>query len=104
MGGGGGGGDGKEKLDFFGRYLISNGHFLRSPYQIYQRHLFYLSIIMKNNCVQFFYCTLSVALQLRDWMKSCVWGTFIQSRNSKVKECSIVVNRYVIHLLYIINI
>ena len=73
MGGGGGGGEGKEKLIFFGRYLISNGHFLRSPYQIYQRNLFYLLIIVKNNCVQFSYCTISVALQLRDWMnRVCV--------------------------------
>ena len=95
------GGREKGKLDVFGRYLISNGHFLRSPYQIYQRNLFYLLIIIKNNCVRFFYCTLSVALQLRDWMKCCVWGTFIQSRNSKVKESSIVDkslrNSFIIH-------
>jgi hypothetical protein len=76
----------KEKLDFFGRYLISNWHFLRSPYQIYQRNLFYLLLIVKNNCVQFSYRTLSLALQLRDWMNRCVGGRFIQSWNSKVKE------------------
>ena len=76
----------KEKLDFFGRYLIINGHFLSSPYQINQYNLFYLLIIVKKNCVQFSYRTLSVALQFRDWMYCCVWGRFIQSRNSKVKE------------------
>ena len=68
-------------MDFFGRYLISNGYFLCSPYQIYQHNLFYLLIIIKNN-----YSTLSVALQLRDWMNHCVWGRFIQSQNSLVKE------------------
>jgi hypothetical protein len=52
---------------------------------IYQRKVFHLSIIKKNNCVQFSYCTISVALQLHDWMNS-VLGRFIQSRNSKVKE------------------
>ena len=83
---GSGGGEGKEKLDFFSRYLISNGHFLRSPYKIYQCNLFYLLTIVKNNCVQFSYSTLSVALQLRDWMNRCVWGRFIQSQNNKVKE------------------
>ena len=79
-------GKGKGKLNFFGRYLISNGHFLRSPYQICQHNLFYLLIIIKIDCVQFSYCTLSVALQLRDWMNRCMWMRFIQSRNSKVKE------------------
>ena len=99
---GGGGVEGKEKLNFFvGRYLLSNWHFLRSPYQIYQRNSFYLLIIIKNNCVRFFYCTLSVALQLHDWMKCCEWGIFIQSRNSKVKESDIVDkslrNSFIIH-------
>ena len=58
----------RKNLDFFGRYLISNVHFLWSPYQIYQCNLFYLLIIVKNSCIQFSYCIISVALQLRDWM------------------------------------
>ena len=69
-----GGRGGKGRTGFFGRYLISNGHFLRSPYQIYQRNLFYLLIIVINNCVQFSYCTLCSALQLRDWWIRGVWG------------------------------
>ena len=94
----------KEKLDFFGRYLIINGHFLSSPYQINQYNLFYLLIIVKNNCIKYFHCTLSVALQLRDWMNRCVWGRFIQSQNSKVKEIVESENHFVIYLLCINNI
>ena len=86
VGGGGGGRGGKEKLNFFVRYLKSNWHFLQSPYQIYQCYLFYLLIIVKINCIKFFYCTLSVALQLHDWMNRCVWVRFIQSEKSRVKE------------------
>ena len=95
----GGGGGGKEKLDIFGRYLLSNGHFLRLPYQIYQRNLFYLLIIVKNNCKNF--PTVHFVLQLHDWMNRCVWRRFIQSQNSKeiIEE-----ENYVIHLLHIINI
>ena len=82
----GGRGEAKKKIWFFGRYLISNGHFLCSPFQIYQHNLCYLLIIIENNCVKFSYCTLSVALQLCDWMNHCVWGRFLQSWISKVQE------------------
>ena len=91
MGGGGGRRGGKVITVF-------------SSYQIYQHNLFHLLQIVKNNYVQFYYSTLSVALQLRDWMNSCMWGRFIQSRNSKVKGSVDEENRYVIHLLCIINI
>ena len=82
---------------------MCNGHFLRSPYQIYQHNLFYLLIIVINNCEQFSYCTLYVGLQLRDWLNRCVWGRFNESQNSKVTEIIEYGNRYVIYLLRIIN-
>ena len=50
------------------------------------------------------FSAIDVSVPLHDWLNRCVWGRFIQSQNSKVKEIVDEEYRYVIHLLCIINI
>ena len=47
---------------------------------------------------------MTFAIQVRDWLIHVVWVRFNQSRTRIIKEIRNSENRYVIHLLRIINI